>query len=306
MIVDCHVHVLDEGFWPESWFDHVALEWSRREPDRDPAAIRSKIEPGLIDPDGSRLLGAMDAAGIDAAVILPLDWGPEMDARTPWQRMNEHAFELGATHPGRLIPFVGVDPRRDEAAAFVETALASGRARGLKLYPPTGFYPYDERVLPLYESCVRHGAPVLIHTGETLPLLRPRFARPIYLQDVHAAFPELKTLVGHAGAKLWWDEAVSVVSQSIAASLELSAWFWGTESEQEQDAFAAQLVAARDRLGIDRLVFGSDHVSGSRVRGPAFPKTVVDWFRSLPERADFTEAEVAAILGGNAVRLLGL
>ena len=63
LIIDAHVHILDEGFWPAQWFDWVAYSWARSKPPyRDPAVIRPRIESGLTDPDGSRMVADMDAA----------------------------------------------------------------------------------------------------------------------------------------------------------------------------------------------------------------------------------------------------
>lgn len=310
-VIDTHVHVLDRGFWPDEWFDWVALQWAAREPGRDPAAIRPKVEAGLLDPTGERTVADMDAAGVETAVILPMDWGPGFAERTPIEAVNEHAVAMAARYPGRFVPFVGVDPRRPQAVRLVEEQLRSGRARGLKLYPPTGFDPADPVVHPLYELCVEHRVPVLFHTGEPLPKLSARYGDPILLQDVHAAHPELITWIGHAGAKLWWREAVSVAAHSIHSYLELSVWIWDDTPEEEQIAFVRQLAEARDRLGIDRLLFGSDHLAGPRIRGDGFLTKVVDWYRRLPATAaaldiSFTDAEVEKLLRGNAARLLGV
>lgn len=308
-VIDTHVHVLDRGFWPQEWFDWVALDWASRSPDREPAEIGGKIEAGLLDPTGERTVADMDAAGVETAVILPMDWGPGFAERTPIEEVNTHAVTMAERYPGRFVPFVGVDPRRPQAAGVVAEYLGSGRARGLKLYPPAGFDPADPVVRPLYELCVEHHAPVLFHTGEPLPNLSARYGNPILLQDVHAAFPELITWIGHAGAKLWWREALSVAARSINSYLELSVWIWNDTPEDQQLAFVRQLAEARDRIGVDRLLFGSDHLAGPRIRGDGFLSTVVDWYRRLPATAarigiEFTDDEVERILAGNAARLL--
>lgn len=314
MIIDAHVHVVDEGFWPTQWFDWVAYSWGRsRSPYREPAIVRPKIEPGLTDPDGSRMLAHMNAAGVDTAVILPIDWGPDFDQgrRAPLDQVQEHAARLMAKHPGRFVAFAGIDPRRPNATELLEWAVRTLGVRGLKLYPPMGFYPYDKVADPLYELCEATGLPVLFHTGEALAITSPRFANPLFVQDVQARFPRLIVWLGHAGAKLWWDEAVSVAANGVNSYLELSVWIWDTTTEEEAERFVRRLALARDRLGPHRLLFGSDHISGARVRGRAFLPKVVRWFGELPERAaklgiSFTHEELQLIMGGNAARCLGL
>jgi predicted TIM-barrel fold metal-dependent hydrolase len=311
VVIDTHVHILDAGFWPDEWFDWVALQWASQEPGRVAEAVRPRIEPGLLDGDASLMLADMDTAGVDLAVILPLDWGPTFTAHVSIEEVNEHAARLAELHSDRLIAFAGVDPRRPGAAELVSSHLASGRAKGVKLYPPAGFDPFDECVHPIYELCVQHRAPVLFHTGETLPKLRVRYGDPLLLQDVHAEFPELITWIGHAGARIWWDEALSVAAHSINSYLELSVWIWDDLNEERERTFIAHLAEARERIGVERLIFGSDHLSGPRVRGRQFLPLCVDWYRNLPQRAEqfgfeFTDAEVDMILGGNAARLLAV
>jgi predicted TIM-barrel fold metal-dependent hydrolase len=311
VIVDTHVHILDRGFWPDEWFDWVALQWASKGADRDPSAIRGKIEDGLLDPDGDRIVADMDAAGVAACVNLPMDWGPDFAERVPMEEVNRHSIALAERHPGRIIPFVGIDPRRPGAADMVERMLGDGGAKGLKLYPPAGWDPFAPEAQPLYELAMKYEVPVLWHTGECLPKLRVRYGDPILLQDVHAAFPELVTWIGHAGAKLWWDEALSVAAHSINSYLETSVWIWDDTPEAEQLAFIRKLDEARNRVGIERIIFGSDHLAGPRIRGAGFLTKVVDWYRNLPAQAAeigirFTEDEVDAILGGNAARILGL
>jgi predicted TIM-barrel fold metal-dependent hydrolase len=250
----------------------------------------------------------MDTAGVDMAAILPMDWGPNFPDRLPIAQVNEHAVKLAQKYPGRLLPFVGVDPRRPEAIELVEGSLRSGNVKGLKLYPPAGFYPYDREAFALYELCQQYDVPVLFHTGETLPLLSPRYANPIFLQDVHAQFPMLRTLIGHAGAKLWWPEALSVASQSLNSYLEMSVWLWADNTREQQQGLIHRLAEARDVIGIERIVFGSDHLSGRRVRGKSFLPAVVGWLQQLPDHAKgfgvtFSQLEAERILGGNAADL---
>jgi predicted TIM-barrel fold metal-dependent hydrolase len=311
MIVDTHVHILDRGFWPDEWFDWVALQWASRKPERDPSTIRPKIEDGLLDPQGDRLVADMDAAGVAVSVNLPMDWGPDFAERVPMEEVNRHSLAVAERHPGRIIPFVGIDPRRPGAAGQIERALRDDGAKGLKLYPPAGWDPFTPEVRPIYELAIEYGVPVLWHTGEALPKLRVRYGDPILLQDVHAAYPELITWIGHAGAKIWWDQALSVAAHSINSYLETSVWIWDDTPEAEQHAFIRRLAQARERIGIERIIFGSDHLAGPRIRAAGFLDKVVGWYRNLPVQAaelgiSFTQAEVDAILGGNAAQILGL
>jgi predicted TIM-barrel fold metal-dependent hydrolase len=307
------MHHYERGFFSRRWHDYVALSWGvRNPPERDPALVRAKIEAGMEDPGGDRMVEHMDAAGVDVGVLLPLDW--ELGFRDPAplsiKRIHEITAGVSARHEGRFVTFAGLDPQRPNAVELFDWAVKELGMKGLKLYPPTGFYPYDKRVYPLYERCEAWGLPVLCHTGGPgIALLPARYANPIFLQDVQADFPQLKLWIGHAGHRIYWEEAAAVASVGINTYLELSTW--QTIAIEEEEFYVRWLGRVRDRVGAHRLLWGSDHIAGTRVRGLDKLVSWASWFRALPERAKkhgvkFTLEEVDLILGGNAARCLDL
>ena len=72
MIIDTHLHHYERGFFSPRWLDYVAYSWAFRNPpfNKDPAIVRPKIEEGLEDVGGNRLIEHMDEAGIDVGVIM--------------------------------------------------------------------------------------------------------------------------------------------------------------------------------------------------------------------------------------------
>lgn len=311
LTVDAHVHVYEQGDWPPNWFDYVAKQWASGVPGRRPEDVRGKIESGLADPGAARLLAQMDHYGVDVSVVLGLDWelGMESEPRNSMKEVHARYGRLTRELHGRVVAFAGVDPRRNDAASRLEEALDRYGLAGLKLYPPVGFFAYEECVLPLYAACADRKVPVAVHCGETLGLLRPRFSNPLYVQDVQRRHPDLTLWIAHAGAPWWWDEAVSVAAAGVNTYLELSQWQETAFEDEEQ--FVRRLGRALRVLGPHRLLFGSDHISGSRVRPEERYARWLEWFRDLPRRArsygvTVTDADVEEMLGGNAARSLGL
>lgn len=309
--VDAHVHVYEEGDWPPRWFDYAALQWARRGPDRRPEHVRPKMEAGLADPGAARLLARMDAAGVDVSVLLGVDWELGMESRPAhtMRQVHERYGRLMQESEGRIVAFAGVDPRRPDALQILEEARDRNGLRGLKLYPPAGFHAYDDICDPLYEACLESGLPVVIHCGETLGMLRPRFGNPLFVQDVQRRYPGLTIWIAHAGATWWWDEAVAVAEAGVDTYLELSSW--QSVAYEDEEVFVRRLGRAVRTLGPERLLFGSDHISGHRVRGEEGYRRWLDWFRDLPALGrkygvHLTPDHVEAMLGGNAARCLGL
>ncbi|APA90518.1 amidohydrolase family protein (plasmid) [Paraburkholderia sprentiae WSM5005] len=303
MILDFHTHLLDVGHWPAEWWDHVARGWAAAEPGREPAQIRDKIEAGLIDPDGSRMIADMDAAGVDAAVVLPIDWGPDFHSAKNYDVVVDHAIECQHRYPGRLIAFGGIDPRRPGAPEKVDAWLRSGQVHGLKLYPNCGWMPAAPEAMAVYEVCQAHDAPILFHTGHPLPLLDESWSRLANFMPVVEAFPKLKAVLGHAGAPCEFENALNVAVRSEAATLELSVCLWDDHNEEAELALAKRVAKAIDVIGAERILFGTDHVSGKRVRGPGFLTTLVEKFQRMPEMA---RASGVTISDDAMERIMGL
>jgi len=71
--------------------------------------------------------------------------------------------------------------------------------------------------------------------------------------------------------------------------------------------FCQVLRQALDRLGADRVLFGTDNPFLAALMST---KDYAELIKGLPQKAPegitFTEAEIEAMLGGNAARILGI
>ncbi|MBT2266114.1 amidohydrolase family protein [Rhodococcus erythropolis] len=310
MIIDTHTHLLDYGHWPEEWWDWVAADWAGQKPDRIPSQVRDRIETGLVDPDATRMLQRMDEANVDISVLLPIDWGLDFTTRAPITAAVDKMLELASISDGKLIAFGGIDPRRPNAKELVVEWFERG-VRGLKLYPGCGWNPTSDEAMEIYALCESRGAPVLFHTGHPLPVLDAESSNPSLLKDVAVTFPGMPLWLGHAGAPIWWDEALEVAESGPNVKLEMSVWLWDDSDTAAEVEFTRKVLQAGDRVGFERVLFGTDHVSGAKVRPAEFLKTVTDMFLRLPEHAhalgrQISPEQMASIMGNSAARDLGL
>ncbi|MUL49885.1 amidohydrolase family protein [Mycobacterium sp. CBMA293] len=306
MIVDTHTHLLGTGHWPNEWWDWVARDWANHKPGRKPSDIRDRIEAGLVDQDGTRMVQRMDEADVDLSVLLPIDWGPDFTTPTPITAVVDAMFDIADAHPRRLVPFGGIDPRRPQAAELVTEWFGRG-ARGLKLYPSCGWDPTSDAATEIYAICEANRRPVLFHTGHPLPLLDAKRSNPLLLAEIARSFPGMPIWVGHAGAPVWWDEALELAEAGPNVRLEMSVWLWDDSDHDAEIAFTRKILEAGTAVGFDRIIYGTDHVSGSKVRGDEFLRCVTDMFRRLPQHAQALGATIdadslAAIMGGTAMR----
>jgi len=209
--IDAHVHT-----WTHDMLSEKDIEARRI------AASRAGIQPQLDAPI-SKLKEAMKSAGIERAVIMPIDSG--LNQRMPLslrEKTNWHADEIRGDKS--LITFVGLDPRRgEEGLAELERAVKDKGCRGMKMYPPNGFYPDEKRFYPYYRLCTELNIPLVIHQGFTSRFKYVKYARPVYVDKVAVDFPDLKIVLAHVGTP-WVDEALMVASKNPNVSVDVSGW----------------------------------------------------------------------------------
>lgn len=158
------------------------------------------------------LLAAMDAAGVDHAIIAAVDRYQAVDNRTG----NDALLQAAADSGGRFIPSCSVSPwGGDAAVAELRRAVGEG-ARMLVLNPCVqGFTASDELVHPLLEVAGEARVPVYVHTGTPS-------ATPWQIVDLAEAFASVDLIIGHSGATDFWNDAVSAVQAADNVYLESS------------------------------------------------------------------------------------
>jgi predicted TIM-barrel fold metal-dependent hydrolase len=305
MIIDVHTHLSDydsvaQPFW-DGWVEVGALMVNR-----PLERVRRRL-PEFWDISGDMIVKDMDAARIDMSVLLVVDWGLARyldEPKLSIEKINRVFADAMEKYPQRLIAFAGIDPRRSKAAEMVERFLKEWGMKGIKLHSAAGFYPNDKACYPIYEKALEYGVPVLLHTGEVLKPLYFKYCQPIYVQEVAMDFPDLPIILAHTGG-CWYSEAVAICNNSTNVYLDLSLWQRRLLHPLE---FYGALRTLLDSVSWQRVLFGSDY---------PYLKLLVNqekWVKAFTEIPDsvkeqgieFTDEEIAGIIGGNAAKILGL
>lgn len=302
MIVDLHRHL-----WS------VAERYPQV---RIPGAVGGSLHSGVegapaaipdLDGRGAEIVAEMDEAGVDRSVIFLGDYGLRLGEGTfTVEAENRLTADLARRSGGRLIAFLGVDPRRPGAADLFRRGLEEWGVRGMKMHPAVGFRPSDPECRPFFELAGRFGVPIACHTGPMVSPLLSHTCQPIYLDEMAADYPETTIIVQHSGQQAWWREALNIAFWKPNVVLELSMWQWAYLQDKRE--FVATIARMKDTIGIERIVFASD------LPGLRRAMSLRDWvavFENLPTLAaeygyQITDEDVQAILGGNAARILGL
>lgn len=114
---------------------------------------------------------------------------------------NEEIALLVEMDPDFFAGFACVDPRKDTAEEELENAFQARRLKGLYINTARlHMYPYDEKLIPLYELCKKYKKPVIFHGGLSFENgAFSRYSRPSDLEEVLYRYPEINICIAHMG-----------------------------------------------------------------------------------------------------------
>ena len=187
--------------------------------------------------DEKALLGLMDDAGVDFAIICPMDRFLAVDNKEG----NELIKRAVKQHPDRFAGMASANPWFGKRAVDeIRRALDEG-LMGVKLHPVIqGFHLADPMVYPLIEAAREYNVPVYVHTGTA------GIAEPFHAAELAMSFPDVNFIMGHAGASDYYADTVR--SSEFADNL------WFESSRNGPGNFCYWRTAGV----MDRVVFGSN------------------------------------------------
>lgn len=294
-IIDAHVHLYpsevsaDPARWAAHRHEPLWAALVTPQPGR-------RVQQGWADAD--RLLRDMDAAGVERAVLLGWYW--QRHETCVWH--NRIYAECVRAHPDRLSAFATV-----QAAAGADVAIRElNRARDDGLVGLGELCPWsgggsalDEDWQAVLAHAVALDWPVNLHVTDPASRLFPgRVVTP--LEDVVALArqqPGLRLILAHWGGGLVFHELNAHARQALQNCVYDAA---ATPLLYDPAIYAAAVRA----VGAERILFGSDYPLMVFPREQSEP----DLARVLAQvrAAGLDDAARAAVLGGNARRMLGM
>ncbi len=256
------------------------------------------------DPSGDHLIARMDGAGIDVTALCVVDAAGRGGTDEQAMATNRSCAEYAGQHPGRMIALASVDPRRPAAPALLRRCLTEFGMKGLKWHPDLGFYPNSPEALEVLKVAAEFGVPLLTHCSP-LPGTWAKYAQPIHLDDVAVAIPDLEIIAAHMGGYGWWRDWAAIAQYKQTVNGDLAMWQFLLVVQPAR--FRSYLREILDLVGPDQVLFATD---GPGFEGHVANKDFVERMKALVTDDEsgivFTQAEVDAILGGNAARILKL
>jgi predicted TIM-barrel fold metal-dependent hydrolase len=196
----------------------------------------------------------------------------------------------------QIIPFLHIDPRREGIFELFKTCVTQHQFRGVKIYPPLGYFPYDERLYPVYKFCEDHDLPIIAHCSPYNPVrfkgsknelyqllstsktpidvkgksrkeLCSLFTHPKNWEIVMNDFPKLRICLAHFGSEYYWNQFLDnpkaqgnwmvIIKEMMAKHKNLYSDISFTLNNK--DFFPLLKVLLNDLKIRDQILFGSDY-----------------------------------------------
>lgn len=268
------------------------------------------------------LLAAMDAAGVDRAVIISYE-GKDIlpdtgrDPTALGDTSVEDYYEAWQAHSDRFSWFIdSIDPCDDEYLTRVEQDLDRG-TQGIKMFPAyVETLPNDPRYTRLYDLCRERQLPVIVafehwNNPEWGACMRDYGEFLNTFEPVASAYPDVRFLLTHWGC-LSWGEQREAHAEPPFPLLPVFVEFMKRHRNLSTDIAAHQFLfkTSTSRALLEQLV---EHLGAERVLyatdwpwGDSSPEAMVKNVAFVKEATFLDEEQRDAILGLNARRFLGM
>jgi len=278
VIVDFHTHIFPPAIVARR------AEFFARDPWLEELYGSPKARMATADD----LITAMEADGVDVSVAFPFGW---RDAGLAAE-CNSYVLDAMRRFPGRIIGLAAIQPLAGRRALDeLERCAAAGMPGFGELMPHgQGYRLSDTRLLaPLVEAAVYLNLFCLTHASEPAGHLYQGKGdvTPAELQAFVQAFPELRVVAAHWGGGFPFYELMPEL-RAAAANL----WY---DSAASLYLYRPEIFPTVARAaGIHKILFGSD-----------FPLLGQRRMVEYAQASGLSAPELALVLGGNAVALLG-
>ncbi len=277
MIIDFHTHTFPDKI--------ASAAIAKMQLDCHSAAFSDGTLAGLK-------AGAKDA-GIDLSVIQPV-------ATKPGQVSSVNELAAGLNGQDGIVYFGCMHPDFEDYRSELQQLRDAG-IKGIKVHPVyQGANIDDARYLRIFECCAALGLWVLTHGGDDIGFPGLVRCSPEMCRSALRQVPGLKMVVAHMGGWRNWERvaenlldtgAVLDTAFSIGNIVPLDDTYYDDkDTALLSDEQFCSLVAT---FGGERVLFATDSPWSDR-------KAEVARIKAMP----LPEAEKAAILGGNAEKIL--
>jgi predicted TIM-barrel fold metal-dependent hydrolase len=256
----------DAGVW------QIAVEYATNKP-----------RPELVEPlTAERLIALLDDASIERAVVLSTAYwfgspwqAPLPDEAAKVREANDWTAQEALRYPNRLVAFCGVNPLRDYAIAELRRCAALPQVKGIKLHFGNSDVDLQdgahvEAVRGFFRVANELGMAIVVHLWTTDPSYGVAQTQ-VFLEQILPEAPDVVVQIAHAGGagRYVYDDILALFADARAAGdprvrnvyFDLAT----VVDESVSEEMLGKLAGHLRRIGLDRVLYGSDMPLGSRL-----------------------------------------
>lgn len=246
------------------------------------------------------------------ALMMDITTGKDADDAL-FQSQIEDTAQAALKFPGRILPFVAVNTLRALHYERMTYALEERGFVGVKLYPSLGYKVDSPEMRKVYQYCLDHDTPVLLHCnrgGFYQDSASIEFCDPSAWEPVLHDFPNLRVCFGHFGGDenltgaaidpaAWTGKILDLMSRYPQVYADISYHDDPMDGGEVQTNYFKNLTdILKDPVCGERVLFGSDFLL---VRQRVRDDNLWRFFEN-----NFTAAQFKLITETNPVAFLGL
>ena len=272
---------------------------------------------GNVD-DAERFADTWREAGIDKSVVFGMNYPGGAHTTVA------ETAALAERVPDFYIPFAYLNVGFEDCVAGVREAKAAGFPGVKFIYAAK---PYDDdEYFPIYEEAAKAGMVCLFHTGIVVGSAKQsgqhgvdfqgkwrissNYMRPMHLDRIARAFPEMPIVGAHLGSESWYEEATSMFEwlANIYFDMSIHQMHYPRKNPPPGEDPRVMKIRVKElydcgQLDLNRIIYGSDRVVGDP---DATPKGALSTLKFELNGLGATDEEKEAVCWGNAARILGL
>jgi predicted TIM-barrel fold metal-dependent hydrolase len=226
--------------------------------------------------------------------------------------------------PDFYIPFAYLNVGYEDCVAGVREAEAAG-FKGVKFIYAAKPYDDDE-YFPIYEAAAKANMVCLFHIGIVVGSagvggmhgvdfqgkwrISSNYMRPMHLDRIARAFPDMPIVGAHLGSESWYEEATSMLEwqKNIYFDLSIHQMHYTRKNAPEGEDPRVMKIRVKElydcgQLDLTRILYGSDRVVGNP---NADPSGALSTLKFELEGLGATEEEKEAVCWGTAAKLLAI
>ena len=251
------------------------------------------------------LLAELDAAGIQRANLLSAAFvfggAPELEpgeaARV--REENDWNAQQAARYPTRLTAFCGLNPLKAYALAEVDACGKDPRIKGLKFhFNGAGINltnaQHLEKIKAVFAAANKYRLAITVHLMTSASDYDPKATATIFLNELLPLVPDVPVQIAHMTGDSGFGERSQAAFDVFADAIEAgdprtkNLYFDGSgpvdAGGSQSPEILATVAAAMRRVGMDRILFGSDR------HAPNNAPPAESW-KAWREKLPLTEAE---------------